>query len=208
MNAFEHHILGARGKQVCHPRARLGVGKVLPGPLAAEDDGRLGEVGREHVGGVGQIHHGAAELGCVGGIHLAAVGHHRVDKAQRLRMRLIQIANAVNMARRAQESAVHRVNFHANLVPRGQIVGQRVTHVVHVPARDSRVARKDTRGHGAHIAARRRQHRNSHTQAAFSVAAQIVDGGHTRDIVAFARIKNGRISCHNSSLDTSCSAGV
>ena len=191
LDALQHHVLRAvRDERVDELLGRV-VGDVGAGPLALEDNGGLGQVRREHVGVARQVGHGAAELGRVGGIHLAVVGHDRVDHAQRAGVGGVDVADDVDLLRRAQEARVHGVDFHVDALPSCQVVGKDGRRVVHVPTGEGRVRAEEARGHGAHVGARRRQHGNGHAERALAVTAQVVDRRDAGDVVAFALVQDG-----------------
>ncbi len=191
LDALQHHVLRAAFPQLEDHLAHRGLVHVGPFPRAAQDDGRLGEVRREDVGAVGERAHGLHELGRVGGVHLAVVGHDRVHHAQGVRVGLPHLADDVHLLRRPEEARVHRIQFHADAGPGGQVVVQDGGGVVHVPAGEGRVAGEQPRGHRAHVAAGRRQHGNGHAERALAVAAQVVDGRHARDVGAVALVETG-----------------
>ena len=107
------------------------------------------------VGAARQLRHSVAQLGRVGGVHLAMVGHHRVHHAQRVRVHPVQVADAVHLFRRAQEARIHGIDLHADVLPCGQIVGQHLGGVVHVPAGERRVGGEQAGRNRAHVAGRR-----------------------------------------------------
>ena len=158
----------------------------MPADRIAEDDGGFGEVGGQDVGVAGEAGHRFAQLGRVGGVHLAVVGHDRVDHAQRVREALVERADDVDLLGRAEKARVHGVDVDADSLPCVQVVAQDVGGVVHVPAGKGGVAREQAGRHGAYIAACGGEHRDRHAEGAFSVSAQVVNSRDARDVVAFA----------------------
>ena len=57
------------------------IGDVGALPFFTQDDGGFGEVGREDVRFGGELGHSLAQLGGVGGVDLAVVGHHGIYHA-------------------------------------------------------------------------------------------------------------------------------
>ena len=188
-DALQHHVLRAALAQLQDHLAHRGLVHVGTLPLAAQDDGRLGEVGREDVGAVGQRPHGFHELWRVGGVHLAVIGHDRIHYAQGLRVGLPHLLDDIDLFGGTEEPGIHRVQFHANTCPGSQIIAQDIGGIVHVPAGEGGVAGEQARGHGAHVAAGGGQHRDGHAQRALAVAAQVVDGGHAGDVGVFAFVE-------------------
>ena len=188
-DALQHHVLRAALAQLQDHLAHRGLVHVGALPLAAQDDGRLGEVRGEDVGAVGQRPHGFHELWRVGGVHLAVIGHDRIHYAQGLRVGLPHLLDDIDLLGGTEEAGIHRIQFHADTRPSSQIVAQNVGGVVHVPTGEGGVAGEQARGHGAHVAAGGGQHRNSHAERALAVTAQVVDGGHAGYVGVFAFVE-------------------
>ena len=198
-------MLGAlRDERIDHAR-RLRVGDVGAAPVVADglaqDDGGLGEVRREDVGAGGKFGHRVAQLGRVGGVDLAVIGHDGVDHAQCVGVGLVQIANAINLLGRAQKAGVHGVDLDPDALPRVRVVLHDARRVVHVPAGEGGVAGEQPCRHGAHVATCGGKHGNRHAERAFPVPAQVVDGSDARDVVVAALVEMQVVrACHDASL--------
>ncbi len=202
LDTLEHHVLRAFADERVDHALGLGVGDVGAAPIVADglaqNDGCLGKVRCQNVSPGGELGHRVAQLGGVGGVHLAVVGHDRVDHAQRLGVRGVQIADAVDLLRRAEEAGVHGVDVDPDPLPRVGIVLHDVGRVVHVPTREGGVAGEQPRRYRAHVAARGRKHGDGHAKRALPVPAQVVDGGDARDVVVVSLVKvKGLGVCHS-----------
>ena len=193
LHALEHHGLGPLGKERFHHPLRFVVRNALARPGIAdrliEDDGSLGEVGGEDVRALGELGHGRAKLGGVGGVHLTVIGHDGVNDAQGLRVGFVDSLDDVYLLGSAQETGVHGVDIDSNALPGFEIIGQNRGRIVHVPAGKRRVTRKKPGWHRTDVATGGREHGNGDAERALAVSAQVVHCSDARDVVPLALIE-------------------
>ena len=77
--------------------------------------------------------------------------HDRVDDAKRLGEHSVDVADAVYLFRCTQKARVHGICLHTDFLPSGEVVGEDIGRIVHIPAGKRRVAREDARGDRADV---------------------------------------------------------
>ena len=197
LNALQHHMLGALGDQCGNDAMSLFIRDVGARPVVADglaqNDGRFGQIRSKDVGTSGKLGHSGAQLGRIGGVNLAVISHNRVDHAQCVGVHGVQLANQINLLGRAQKAAVNGIDLNADALPRVDVILQDIGGIVHVEARERRVAAEQASRHGADIAACRGKNGDRHAKRALAVTAQVMNSSNARDIIAFALVQRGKI---------------
>ena len=179
--AGDDHPVRAHGRQP--PQLLLEpVGRDVRPEGLVQQEGRLGEIGRDDVGVADELAHGRHHLRGLGGVQDAVVAQHRIHQGEAAGLE--ELADAagrdLQLARVAQKAGVHGIEGQAQLLPvvqHGAHLGRQVMEgeALHTGS----LRREHRRGQRAGLDAHAGKDGDDHGQRGASETGKVMDGGHT-----------------------------